>query len=367
MYEWFAEMRKKDPVYYDGKVWHVFKYKHAKEVLNNFSKFSSDLTEYNEKVNDLRNGKIKLDVPTRYTMLTSDPPLHDELRSMTADIFSPPKLQVLESFIRDTAKSLLNAVDKEDDIVRKFAVPLPIIVISKLLGLPIEDKEKFKEWSDLIALRLGKPEEIFIVGKKYLELITYVRNHLNPDNELVSRILKSNLSNIEKLGYIILLLIAGNETTTNLISNAIVDFTRFNIWEKIRIENLYLKSIEEVLRYSPPVMRTVRIAKEKVTLGNLTINEGEFVRVWIASANRDEEVFHNSEEFIPDRSPNPHLSFGSGIHLCLGAPLARLEARIAIEEFSRKFRNVEILETEKVPNEILNGYRKLIVRAEPIT
>jgi cytochrome P450 len=362
MYEWFSEMRRKSPIYNDGQVWHVFSYKYAKEVLNDFSKFSSDLTGYNEKVNDLRNGKIKLDVPTRYTMLTSDPPLHDELRSMASDIFSPSRLQVLETFIRETTVSLLDSFNEEDDLVKKLAVPLPIIVISKLLGLPIEDKEKFKEWSDLIALRLGKPEEIFIVGKKYLELVNYVRNHLNPNEELVSRVLKSNLSDIEKLGYIILLLIAGNETTTNLISNSVVDFTRFKVWEKIRKENLYLKAVEEALRYSPPVMRTVRIAKEKVKLGDQTINEGDFVRVWIASANRDEEVFHNPDEFVPDRSPNPHLSFGSGIHLCLGAPLARLETRIALEEFSKKFKSVEILETEKIPNEILNGYRKLIVR-----
>nr|5BV5_A Chain A, Cytochrome P450 119 [Saccharolobus solfataricus]5BV5_B Chain B, Cytochrome P450 119 [Saccharolobus solfataricus]5BV5_C Chain C, Cytochrome P450 119 [Saccharolobus solfataricus]5BV5_D Chain D, Cytochrome P450 119 [Saccharolobus solfataricus] len=363
MYDWFSEMRKKDPVYYDGNIWQVFSYRYTKEVLNNFSKFSSDLTGYHERLEDLRNGKIRFDIPTRYTMLTSDPPLHDELRSMSADIFSPQKLQTLETFIRETTRSLLDSIDpREDDIVKKLAVPLPIIVISKILGLPIEDKEKFKEWSDLVAFRLGKPGEIFELGKKYLELIGYVKDHLNSGTEVVSRVVNSNLSDIEKLGYIILLLIAGNEATTNLISNSVIDFTRFNLWQRIREENLYLKAIEEALRYSPPVMRTVRKTKERVKLGDQTIEEGEYVRVWIASANRDEEVFHDGEKFIPDRNPNPHLSFGSGIHLHLGAPLARLEARIAIEEFSKRFRHIEILDTEKVPNEVLNGYKRLVVR-----
>ncbi|AHC52103.1 cytochrome P450 [Sulfolobus acidocaldarius SUSAZ] len=363
MYDWFNEMRKKDPVYYDGNIWQVFSYKYAKEVLNNFSKFSSDLTGYHERLEDLRNGKISFDIPTRYTMLTSDPPLHDELRSMSSDIFSPQRLQTLETFIRETTRSLLDSINpEEDDLVKKLAVPLPIIVISRILGLPIEDKEKFKEWSDLVAFRLGKPGEIFELGKKYLELIGYVKDHLNSGTEVVSRVVNSNLSDIEKLGYIILLLIAGNETTTNLISNSVIDFTRFNLWERIRKENLYLKAIEESLRYSPPVMRTVRKTKERVKLGDQTIEEGEYVRVWIASANRDEEVFYDGEKFVPDRNPNPHLSFGSGIHLCLGAPLARLEARIAIEEFSKRFGSVVVLETEKVPNEVLNGYKRLVVR-----
>jgi cytochrome P450 len=187
-------------------------------VLNDFSHFSSDMTGYNEKVEELRKGKIKVDLPTRYTMLTSDPPLHDELRSMASDVFSSAKLQSLEGFIRETAKSLLDTFQEEEDVVRKLVVPLPLIVISKLLDLSAEDWERFKDWSDLIALRLGKPEEIFAVGKKYIEMVTYVRKHLNPESELVSRVLNSNLTNLEKLDYVILLLIAGNETTTNLIN-----------------------------------------------------------------------------------------------------------------------------------------------------
>lgn len=365
MYEWFKKMRKENPVYYDGKTWNVFTYNEAKLVLNDYKRFSSDLTGYNEKVEELRKGKVIFDIPTKYTMLTSDPPLHDELRSMTSNFFNPSNLSRFESFIRDTVNQLLSDVDEEFDVIEKLAIPLPVIVISKMLGIE-SDVKKVKEWSDVVALRLGKPTEIFKLGKKYLELINFSRNVMNEregkaGNDLASVIANSSLSKIEKMGYFILLMIAGNETTTNLIGNAIEDFTIFNIWNYVR-ERGALKAVEEALRFSPPVMRTVRLTKGKVELAGEKIDSDEIVRVWIASANRDESVFQNPDEFIPDRSPNPHLSFGSGIHLCLGAPLARLEARIALEEFAKRFDVIEIVNKEKIDNEILNGYRRLVIK-----
>lgn len=365
MYEWFRKMRKESPVYYDGKIWNVFTYNDAKLVLNDHKRFSSDMTGYNEKVEELRKGKIHFDIPTRYTMLTSDPPLHDELRNMTSNFFNPSNLRQLEEFIRDTVNKLLSELDNEFDVMEKLAIPLPVIVISKMLGIESEVK-KVKEWSDVVALRLGKPGEIFSLGKKFLELINFSRHVINEregrqGNDITSVIANSNLSKIEKMGYFILLMIAGNETTTNLIGNAIEDFTVFKSWDYIR-EKGALKAVEEALRFSPPVMRTVRLTKEKVELGGEKIDSDEIVRVWIASANRDETVFQNPDEFIPDRSPNPHLSFGSGIHLCLGAPLARLEARIALEEFAKRFGVIEIVDKEKIDNEVLNGYRRLVIK-----
>lgn len=368
MYEWFKKMRKENPVYYDGKIWNVFKYNEAKLVLNDYKRFSSDLTGYNEKVEDLRKDRMTFDIPTRYTMLTSDPPLHDELRNMTSSFFNPANLKQLEGFIRDNVNQLLSELDDEADVIEKLAIPLPVIVISKMLGIE-SDVKKVKEWSDVVALRLGKPTEIFRAGKKYLELINFSKSVIdqreseneNKHDEITSIIANSTLSKIEKMGYFILLMIAGNETTTNLIGNAIEDLTMFKAWDYVR-NNGALKTVEEALRFSPPVMRTVRLTKEKVEIGGERIDSDEMIRVWIASANRDEEVFPNPDEFLPDRSPNPHLSFGSGIHLCLGAPLARLEAKIALEEFSKRFDVVEIVDKEKIDNEVLNGYRKLIVR-----
>jgi len=233
----------------------------------------------------------------------------------------------------------------------------------KMLGIK-EEVNKVKDWSDLIALRLGKPQEIFKIGRKYLSLVNFskkvVRN--KPEAELTSAIVNSNLSEIEKMGYIILLMIAGNETTTNLISNAMHDLTTMNLWENV-IGNS-VKVVEEALRYSPPVMRTIRKVKREVILRGKEIKEGEMIRVWIASANRDEEVFKDPDKFIPNRTPNPHLSFGSGIHLCLGAPLARLETRVVLEELAERFKFKRVVYKEKVDNEVLNGYKKLVVEVE---
>ncbi|BFH73068.1 cytochrome P450 Cyp119 [Sulfurisphaera javensis] len=365
MYDWFKEMRKESPVYYDGKAWNLFKYSDCKIVLNDHKRFSSNLTGYNDKVEQLRSNRLLFDIPTRYTMLTSDPPLHDELRSIASDVFTPSNLSIYEGLIRETVTKLLSEVGEEFDVMQNLAIPLPIIVISKILGIEA-DYKKIKDWSDLVALRLGKPNEIFSIGRKYLELITYARREIksregNKIKDLTSRIANSNLSDIEKEGYFILLMIAGNETTTNLIGNAIEDLTIYDSWNYVR-EKGAVKAVEEVLRFSPPVMRTIRLTKEKVKIRNEVIDSNELVRVWIASANRDEEVFNNPDAFEPDRTPNPHLSFGSGIHLCLGAPLARLEARIALEEFSKKFKVKEIVEKEKIDNEVLNGYKKLIIR-----
>ena len=368
MYKWFKEMRKENPVYYDGKTWNLFKYNDCKAVLNDHKRFSSNLTGYNDKIEKLRGGKVFFDIPTRYTMLTSDPPLHDELRSISSDIFAPPNISKYENFIKDITVNLLSEVDDEFDIVEKLANPLPILVISKILGINL-DVNKVKDWSDLVALRLGKPNEIFSIGKKYLELINFAKNEIKRSQnrtvveDVTHKIANSNLSDIEKQGYFILLMIAGNETTTNLIGNAIEDITLYNLWDYIK-QNGALKMVEEVLRYSPPVMRTIRVTKDKVKIRDVTIDSNENIRVWIASANRDEEIFSDPEKFIPDRSPNPHLSFGSGIHLCLGAPLARLEARIALEEFSKRYKVREIVEREKIDNEVLNGYKKLVVHVE---
>ncbi|BAK54472.1 cytochrome P450 Cyp119 [Sulfurisphaera tokodaii] len=365
MYDWFKQMRKESPVYYDGKVWNLFKYEDCKMVLNDHKRFSSNLTGYNDKLEMLRSGKVFFDIPTRYTMLTSDPPLHDELRNLTADAFNPSNLPV--DFVREVTVKLLSELDEEFDVIESFAIPLPILVISKMLGIN-PDVKKVKDWSDLVALRLGRADEIFSIGRKYLELISFSKKELDSRKgkeivDLTGKIANSNLSELEKEGYFILLMIAGNETTTNLIGNAIEDFTLYNSWDYVR-EKGALKAVEEALRFSPPVMRTIRVTKEKVKIRDQVIDEGELVRVWIASANRDEEVFKDPDSFIPDRTPNPHLSFGSGIHLCLGAPLARLEARIALEEFAKKFRVKEIVKKEKIDNEVLNGYRKLVVRVE---
>jgi cytochrome P450 len=373
-YPWFSEMRRKDLVHFDGEVWNVFKYSDVKRVLLSHKTFSSQLSDYTqEKAERLREGiEDSIGLPTYYTMLTTDPPLHDELKDITMDFFSPSSIAKLEPMIREVVKELTSNMDGEFDFVREVAVPLPVMVIAELLGLPKEDRRKFKEWSDNIALTLGKESGKPISFEKLIEMVEYLERKIderskNGGKDLISLIVNwkirgKRLAKIEALGYIILLLAAGNETTTNLITHSVIDFTKFNLWGKISRDSL-MSSIEEVLRFSPPVRRTFRIAKEDVEIGGKIIKKGEGIKVWIASANRDEDVFSNPDSFDINRRPNPHLSFGAGIHLCLGASLARMEAKVLLEEMINRYKKVEVLEEpEPIPNEILNGFKSLKVR-----
>jgi len=373
-YPWFSEMRRKDPVHFDGEVWNVFKYSDVKRVLLSHKTFSSQLSDYTqEKAERLREGiEDSIGLPTYYTMLTTDPPLHDELKDITMDFFSPSSIAKLEPMIREVVKELTSNMDGELEFVREVAVPLPVMVIAELLGLPKEDRRKFKEWSDNIALTLGKESGKPISFEKLIEMVEYLERKIderskNGGKDLISLIVNwkirgKRLAKIEALGYIILLLAAGNETTTNLITHSVIDFTKFNLWGKISRDSL-MSSIEEVLRFSPPVRRTFRIAKEDVEIGGKIIKKGEGIKVWIASANRDEDVFSNPDSFDINRRPNPHLSFGAGIHLCLGASLARMEAKVLLEEMINRCKKVEVLEEpEPIPNEILNGFKSLKVR-----
>jgi|ECHnycMinimDraft_1075156.scaffolds.fasta_scaffold00924_3 cytochrome P450 len=378
-FPWLEEMRKRNPVYHDGDTWNVFTYEDVKFVLNSHQLFSAGYSGYTQdKALKLRErpDSVILDLPTKYTLLTADPPLHDELRAITADAFTPSSLSSLEPFVRETVRTLLDSAEakREVDVVKDVAEPLPILVILKMLGLPPEDVKRVKEWSDTVALNLGKESGAPISPSKFLELVTYVDRAIrerkgSPGEGLVNRLVNARingkpLSRIELQGYVILLLIAGNETTTNLIGHAVNDLTRFRAWERLRREpSLVTWAVEEVLRFSPPVRRTFRLAKRDLELRGVRIREGEGIKVWIASANRDENVFPRPNDFLVDRKPNPHLSFGSGIHLCLGAPLARLETRVLLEEMLSRYSEVEIVERElkPVPNPILNGLKNLRV------
>ncbi|BCU68023.1 cytochrome P450 [Sulfolobales archaeon HS-7] len=372
IFNWFRIMRRENPVYFDGEVWHLFKYDDVRRALIDTSIFSSKLTNYDEKVaEELRQSEGIAGLPIYYTMLTTDPPIHDELKNITIELFSPQSLSSYEQFITKVVRALINSLGETFDFVKDFAIPLPIMVIAEMLGLPEEDRGRFKEWSDNVALMLGQGDKPLSM-EKFVESMEYLSTLVKERSERKGRDLISVISNgmtggkrlslTEVLGYVFLLLAAGNETTTNFLTNAMIAFVENSRYHSIQPGNLTL-ALEEVLRYHPPVRRTTRIVKDDISIRGLTLRRGDYVKVWIASANRDEEVFPNSEEFEAFRKPNPHLSFGGGTHMCLGASLARLEARIAFEELIREFDDFSIKEIGKpIPSEILNGYSSLIMK-----
>jgi cytochrome P450 len=288
-------------------------------------------------------GKATAEVPL---LITTDRPRHTQLRALVSRAFTPRRIAHLEARIRAIARSLLDDVKgrREFDLVREFSGPLPTIVIAELLGVPAEDQEWFKEKSTAVAqFDPTAPRDDTAIGPA-IELGRYLAEVLaqrrrEPRDDLLSALLAAEidgqrLSEVELIGFGFLLLVAGNETTTNLISNAAILLDRHRDQRRLLLEDPARISgaVEEFLRYDSPVQGLARTTTAPVTRHGVTIPEGSKVLLLFGSANHDERVIPDAERFDVLRDPNPHVAFGFGAHFCLGANLARLEARVAFEE-----------------------------------
>ncbi|MCK6258434.1 cytochrome P450 [Fictibacillus sp. KIGAM418] len=354
-FSWYEKMRKESPVRKDERrgAWDAFDYQSVKYVLETKELFSSNRSKKQE---DEQKSPIEL------SLISIDPPKHTQMRSLVKKAFTPKVMKEWRPRIERIAKQLLDEIDpaSEIDIVTQFSYPLPVMVIAEILGVPIEDQSKFKEWSEWVVAgpKDNSPEAIKHLEQNqqrtYHELYVYFKEIISnkrehPEKDIISVLLGAEaqgtvLSEDEIIGFCILLLVAGNETTTNLISNAFYCFTEFpDIYEEIlrNPKDILPLAIEEVLRYRSPVQAMSRVAKEDIILGDAQIKAGDIVVAWMGSANRDEQQFEQAGQFNIKRKPNPHLAFGKGIHFCLGAPLARLEAEIAIEEWMKRYPKFE--------------------------
>lgn len=348
-YEWYRAMRSKQPVFYDEQhaTWHVFRYADVQRVLSDHTTFSSDIVQ---TLSLKENQKA-----THTSLIFMDPPRHRQLRSLVSLAFTPRMVAQLEPRIREITYTLLEQMPDEVDIIRDLAVPLPVIVIAELLGIPAEKRADFKRWSDS-ALATSGPPSYFQQDEQWQ---THMRNQeemhaylsammeerrRSPQNDLLSSLVEAEiegerLTPTEVLAFCILLLVAGNETTTHLIGNSVICLSEHpETLEQLRHDPDPLPgAIEEVLRYLSPVKMMARFTKTETTLGGQSIGVRQSVMAWISSANRDETQFPEPDRFDIRRTPNRHLAFGHGIHFCLGAPLARLEARIALAALLERF------------------------------
>ena len=337
-FPWYEVMRQHQPVFYNESngIWHVFRYAEVKKVLSDYSCFSSSEGRYESASN-----------PIGASVISTDPPRHTHLRALVNKAFTPKRVQEMAPRIREIAEELVDRImtKGECDLVEDYSGPLPVIVISELLGIPPEDRIKFKKWSDELVSGTSEgmnetSDEYFnprvAMAKYFSEIIRMKRE--KPGNDLISSLIQAEvdgekLSEIDLLGFCVLLLVAGNETTTNLITNAVLTLSN-NVREYQRIladRSLIPGMVEEVLRYRSPVQSMFRTCKKDVELGGKLIRKGQVVLAWIGSANHDATEFQKPEEFLIERTPNRHIAFGEGVHFCLGAPLARLEAKIAME------------------------------------
>ncbi|MEQ4483356.1 cytochrome P450 [Cohnella silvisoli] len=331
-------MRNTEPVSYDpaSGTWSVFKYRDAKIVIADHEHFSSRFIETPSE-----------EQPIEASILRTDPPKHKQLRSLVMQAFTPRVIEGFAPQIHSVAENMLDhALAKgKIDAVRDYASPLPIMIIAEMLGIPNEDREKFKQWSDALV---GTDYAHYLQCQQdmsdYFALIAEQRRSCMQD-DLISNLVRAQdegaqLSALELIGFCILLLVAGNETTTNLISSALLCLgSRPEDYAEVAADRSLLpQAIEEVLRYCSPVQSMPRRVRKNVVLNGHQFAEGETVDIMIGSANHDEDVFVSPQYFDIHRKSNPHLAFGHGIHFCLGAQLARLEAKIALNVFMDKIR-----------------------------
>ncbi len=377
---WYKAMRATAPVFHDPRsgTWHVFLYSDVERVLTQFSTFSSQFGYEAEE-----GGSPS--ITGSGSMITTDPPLHTKLRKIVAGSFSPTSIVAIEPRIKEIAGQFLSNVDalvkqgKVVDFISEFSDPLPVTVIAEMLGIPTEDRKKFKEWSDV---QIGSEDMDYESRRnsstelaKYLSKIIEERKK-DPKQDLISSIVTSEIDGEkltlqEAISFCILLLVAGNETTTNLLGSAIRLFAKYTD----SMKQLHDKpstipvAIEEILRFASPVRGMFRVSVRDSEISAQKIPSGESLIAWIGSANRDETKFVDADKFEIGRTPNPHIAFGHGIHLCLGAPLARLESKVALQLLADRYSGVKlkVAEDKLVPmrNFVIGGVKHLPVEFVP--
>jgi cytochrome P450 len=354
IFSWFKESRQNNPVYYDKDyplwfgmtgTWHVFKNEDVRYVLSKHQIFSS---EYMPKVQGNYLDKA---------MSSNDPPFHRKLRLLISQAFTPKAMRDLQPWIESYVDELLDEVitdSGEMEFVRDIAVPVPMQVIARMLGVPNKDKDKFKDWSFKIVKQPTNEAEAKEFIEAQVAMGEYFREVIKeraekPENDIISQLLQveldgQKLTEDELLGFCVVLLLAGNETTTNWLSSTILTLA-----ENPEIQEHLAKNpddisrlMEEVLRLRSPGQYLSRVAKQDVVLGGQTIKKGDLVSVWLASANRDESVFPNADQVDLNRKNMDHVAFGHGIHFCLGAPLARVEASITIKKLLERIKNIRL-------------------------
>jgi cytochrome P450 len=281
-------------------------------------------------------------------LIQDDPPRHTRFRRIVNKAFTLKRVEALEPWITKIADELLDHIgNQETDMVEAFTVPLPMRVIARLLGIPEEDYATFKRWSDAFLSTVGADRNDRMQNVQ--DMVAYfgqmaVARRTQGADDLITALVEAeiegeSLQDWEILGFCILLLIAGNETTTNLLGNLLnllVD--RPDLWQQLRNDRSLVETvIEETLRYESPVQRLFRTATRDLEFSGVNIAKGDRITIFYGAANRDAAEFPNPDEFRLDRSLRNHVAFGMGIHYCLGAPLARAEARIALNTFLDRF------------------------------
>ena len=380
--ERWRALRAAGPVRYEESlgVWQVLDYENVATVLADPATFSSDLSALAPTQEDF-------DTFTQGNFVGMDPPEHRRLRTLVSQAFTPRVVAGLGPRIEALCARLLAEVDDHDrfDLVESLAYPLPIIVIAELLGIPAEEHTLFQEWASVLFSgdQLGEAPDaadleraLEAIAPTIREMNGYMLQHIrerraHPGDDLTSKLIAAEVDGVhledqQMVGFVALLLVAGHVTTTALLGNAVVTFDRHPGTDAaLRADpGLLPGAIEEVLRWLPPFPELGRRVARPVVLGGHELAPDTMVMTHLGAANRDPSRFAAADVFDVNRNPNPHLTFGHGIHFCFGAPLARLEARIALRMLQERFSSLVVPSYEDVTYQnpaVLLGVRRLPV------
>jgi cytochrome P450 len=377
-YPYFAHLRNHSPVYWVESLqsWAVSRYDDVAYIAKNTQLFSSApiipaiLGDQNP-------------VPEVSWLISADPPAHTHLRKLVSKAFTPRMVGELEPRIKEIVAKLLDHIEEQGrgfDLVQDFSTPLPLMVIAEMLGVEPERYREFKQWSDDMIRATGgaevSPAERERLRGSMDDLRRYFEQAIedrrrSPGDDLISALVRAEeereaLTAREVLAMCLLLLLGGNETTTNLIGNTVMTLLSHpDELAKVRGDLAIVpQMIEEMLRYEAPAQALLRVATTDTEIAGKAIRAGSGIMILYGSANRDERQFPNPDTFDVMRNPRDHLAFGFGIHHCIGAPLARLEARIAMDAFLRRFPRIQLgnERREWVDSFVMRGPKSLSLR-----
>jgi cytochrome P450 len=362
-YPLYRRLRENDPVHRSHAVrgWVLFRHADCVDLLRDprFSADDRNLAGYSrQRSMAIRQGLVDPSAPQEPVMLRRDPPDHTRLRGLVNKAFTPRAVEKLRPRIEELTEELLFALERRGgfDLIADFAVPLPVTIIAEMLGIPARDRQLFKRWSDHLVGFLdpqASPGPV-VLRRTVEEFFAYLGQIIEqrrrvPADDLLSRLVLAEeagdrLSEQELHGTVALLLAAGNETTTNLIGNGLLALLRHpEQLERLRSQpELAASAVEELLRWDSPVQFTMRIPTRELEFRGRRFDAGQAVVAVLGSANHDSEVFETPDRLDLGRQDNRHLSFGQGVHFCLGAQLARLEGEVALGALVRRFPDLRL-------------------------
>lgn len=377
-YPIYRKLRRRSPVHRSKLVngWVLSAHADVDRVLRDYKRFSND-----ERNSNRPQGYEAFAEETR-SLLRLDPPDHTRLRSLVGQAFTPRAVEQLKPRVERIVDELLDGIDDTGrfDVIADLAYPLPITVIAEMVGVPPEDRDQFKVWSSDVArvLEPGTSEEEnrrslrsrAALDEYFGEIIT--QRQAAPRDDLISALIAAEdagdkLTRDETLAILVLLLVAGNETTRNLIGNGLLALLNHpdQLQALRRSPQMIESAIEELLRFDSPVQLDVRTALEDVEIGGKRIRKGQQVVLLIGAANRDPEVFADPDRLELGRKAQSHISFGRGIHHCLGAPLARIEGQVAFRKLLERFSEIRLDGSPRFRDHVvLRGLESLPVTVE---